>query len=121
MMILEGWVFLMGEVPLYPRASLDEANHELELFLDVACDQQTLSLSPTHSLSLILVNGCSFSYTNTPAKISQAVLHRGTSLTRKRNPLGPHCGPMPKGLRGSQMGGHFRMEEVLMYRNCSNI
>ena len=66
-------MFLIGEVLLYPHALFDEANHELELFLDVACDQQTLSSSPTHSLSLILVEGRSFSY-------------RSTSPIRKRPP-----------------------------------
>ena len=38
--------------------------------------------------------------------------YRGTSLIRKRTPLGPYRRPMPKVLGGSQGGGRFLMGEV---------
>ena len=40
--------------------------------------------------------------------------YRGTSLRRKRFPLGPYSRPMPRVLGGSQGGGHFLMGEVPM-------
>jgi hypothetical protein len=39
-------------------------------------------------------------------------VYRGTSPTRKRNPLGPYRRPMPRVLGGSQEGGRFLMGEV---------
>ena len=41
--------------------------------------------------------------------------YRGTSLTRKRSPLGPYSRPMPIVLRGSSGGGCFLMSEVPLY------
>ena len=41
--------------------------------------------------------------------------YRGTSLTRKRTPLGSYRSPMPKVLGGSLGGGHFLMGEVPLY------
>jgi len=41
--------------------------------------------------------------------------YRGTSLIRKRTPLGPYCRPMPRVLGGSYGGGRFRMREVPLY------
>ena len=41
--------------------------------------------------------------------------HRGTSLIRTRNPLGPYRRPMPRALGGSQGGGRFLMGEVPLY------
>ena len=38
--------------------------------------------------------------------------YRGTSLIRKRNPLGPYRRPMPRVLEGSWGGGRFLMSEV---------
>ena len=37
---------------------------------------------------------------------------RGTSLMRKRTPLGPYRTPMPRVLGGSLEGGRFRLGEV---------
>ena len=39
-------------------------------------------------------------------------VYRGTSLTRKRTPLGPHRRPMPKVPGESQRSGPFFMGEV---------
>ena len=41
--------------------------------------------------------------------------YKGTSLTRKRNPLGPYHRPLPRVLGGSQGGGRFLMGEVPLY------
>ena len=38
--------------------------------------------------------------------------YRGTSLTRKRNPLGPYRRPVPRVLGGSYGGGRFLLGEV---------
>ena len=38
--------------------------------------------------------------------------HRGTSLIRKRTPLGPYRRPIPRLLWGSQDGVRFLMSEV---------
>ena len=38
--------------------------------------------------------------------------YRGTSLIRKRNPLGPYRRPMPRVLGGSSGGGHFLMGKI---------
>ena len=38
--------------------------------------------------------------------------YRGTSLTKKRTPLGPYGRPMPRVLVGSWGGGRFLMGEV---------
>ena len=40
---------------------------------------------------------------------------RGTSLARKRTPLGPYRGLMPRVLRGSFEGGRFLTGEVTLY------
>ena len=34
-------------------------------------------------------------------QVSASVVYRGTSLMRKRNPLGPYCRPMPRVPGGS--------------------
>ena len=47
--------------------------------------------------------------------ISPSGLYRGTSLTRKRTPLGPYRRSMPSALGGSQRGGRFLMGEVPLY------
>ena len=44
--------------------------------------------------------------------------YRGTSLTRKRSPLGPYRRPMPRALRWSWQGGLFLMSEVPLYCMC---
>ena len=41
--------------------------------------------------------------------------YRGTSLVRKRNPLGPYRGPLPRVLGGSWKGGRFLMGEVPLH------
>jgi hypothetical protein len=41
--------------------------------------------------------------------------YRGTSLIRKRIPLGPYRRPMPRVLGGSLGGGRFLMSEVPLY------
>ena len=41
--------------------------------------------------------------------------YRGTSIIRKRPPLGPYCRPMPRVLGGSEGGGRFLMSEVPLY------
>jgi len=47
------------------------------------------------------------------AKPVMKILHyRGTSLIRKRLPLGPYSGRMPRGLGWSYGGGRFLMSEV---------
>ena len=48
---------------------------------------------------------------------SRPGLYRGTSLTRKRTPLGPYSRPMPRVLGGSWGGGRFLMGEVPLYRD----
>ena len=40
--------------------------------------------------------------------------YRGTSLTKKRNPLGPYRRPMPRDLGGSYGDGRFLMSEVAL-------
>ena len=45
--------------------------------------------------------------------------YRGTSLTRKRTPLGPYRRPMPRVIWGSQEGGCFLMGEVPLYMPTS--
>ena len=45
-------------------------------------------------------------------------LYRGTSLTRKRTPLGPCRGPMPRVLGGSKGGCRFLMGEVPLHSMC---
>ena len=42
-------------------------------------------------------------------------LYRGTSLVRKRSPLGPYCRPMPRDLWWSCGGVLFLMREVPLY------
>ena len=42
--------------------------------------------------------------------------YRGTSLTRKRTPLGPYRRPMPRVLGGSYEGGRFFRGVVPLYR-----
>ena len=42
--------------------------------------------------------------------------YRGTSLTRKRSPLGPYRRPMPRVLGGSKWGGRFIVGEVPVCR-----
>jgi len=42
-------------------------------------------------------------------------MYRGTSLIRKRTPLGPYSRPMPRVLGGSYGGEHFLMSEVPLY------
>ena len=44
------------------------------------------------------------------------ILHRWTSLIRKRLPLGPYSRPEPRALRRSKGGGRFLMGEVPLYR-----
>ena len=39
-------------------------------------------------------------------------VYRGTSLTRKRTPLGPYSRPMPRVVWVSQGGGRFLMGEI---------
>ena len=41
--------------------------------------------------------------------------YRGTSLTRKRTPLGPYRRPMPRVLGGSEGVGRFLMSKVPLY------
>ena len=41
--------------------------------------------------------------------------YRGTSVIRKRTPLGPYRKPMPRVLGGSYRSGCFLMGEVLLY------
>ena len=45
-----------------------------------------------------------------PTELLRAYM--GTSLTRKRTPLGPYRRPVPRVLGGSKGGGRFRMGEV---------
>ena len=45
----------------------------------------------------------------------QQMAYRGTSLIRKRTPLGPYRRPMPRILGRSRGGGHFLMGEVSLY------
>ena len=47
--------------------------------------------------------------------LKQAFAYRGTSLTRKRNSLGPYRRPMPRVQGGVWGGGHFLMGEVLLH------
>ena len=42
-------------------------------------------------------------------------VYRGTSLVRKRTPLGPYRRPIPKVLGGSEGDGRFLMGEVTLY------
>ena len=49
--------------------------------------------------------------------MSDAELCRGTSLARKRNPLGPYRRPMPRVLGGSLGGGRFLMGEVPLLKH----
>jgi len=51
--------------------------------------------------------------TDRPA--SGQIKYRGTSLIRKRTPLGPYRRPMPRVLGGSWGGGRFLMGEVPLY------
>ena len=51
-----------------------------------------------------------------PPSSREKVTYRGTSLTRKRTPLGPHRRPMPRVLGGSWGGGRFLMGEVTLSR-----
>ena len=44
-----------------------------------------------------------------------SLMYRGTSLTRKRTPLGPYSRTMPRVLGGSWGGGRFLMNEVPLY------
>ena len=46
--------------------------------------------------------------------------HRGTSLIRKRTPLGPYRRPTPGVLGGSKGGGRFFMGEVPLEKNSLN-
>jgi hypothetical protein len=41
-------------------------------------------------------------------------MYRGTSLIRKRTPLGPYRRKIPRVLGGSYGGGRFLMSEVLL-------
>ena len=41
--------------------------------------------------------------------------YRGTSLARKRTPVGPYRRPMSRVLVGSKGGGRFLMGEVTLY------
>ena len=43
------------------------------------------------------------------------VYYRGTSLIRKRHPVGPYSRAMPRDLWGSQGGLRFLMSEVTLY------
>ena len=45
----------------------------------------------------------------------QILSYRGTSLIRKRPPLGPYSRTMPRNIWGSYGGGRFLMSEVLLY------
>ena len=45
----------------------------------------------------------------------KAETYRGSSLIRKRTPLGPHRRPMPRVVGGSDEGGRFLMGEVRLY------
>jgi len=49
-----------------PHTSPDSESHEPELSLDMACNQQTLLSPPPYPLTLILVDGQSFSYMHAP-------------------------------------------------------
>ena len=40
--------------------------------------------------------------------------YRGTSLIRKRTPIGPYHRPMPRVLGGSYGGGRFLVSDVLL-------
>ena len=46
-------------------------------------------------------------------------VYRGTSLLRKRTPLGPYRKPIPRVLGGSWGGGRFLMDEVPLYWNAT--
>ena len=47
--------------------------------------------------------------------------YRGTSLERKRNPLGPYRRPMPRVLGVSKGGGRVLMGEVPLYKSVENL
>ena len=47
--------------------------------------------------------------------------YRGTSLIRKRLPLGPYRRPTPRVLWGSQGGGRFLMGEVPLYPHARSV
>ena len=49
-----------------------------------------------------------------PLPFSVTCVYRGTSLIRKRTPLGPYSRTMPMALWGSWGGGLFLMSEVLL-------
>ena len=48
--------------------------------------------------------------------VRELIIYRGTSLIRKRTPLGPYLRPMPRVLGGSYWGGRFLMGEVPLYK-----
>ena len=70
-------------------------------------------MPPSCFLSHIADRNISTSCTNEP-------YYRGTSLTRKRNPLGPYRRPMPRVLGGTWRGGRFLMGEVPLYSIASH-
>ena len=47
--------------------------------------------------------------------VDRVLTYRGSSLTRKRTPLGPYRRPMPRVLGGSQVGGNSLMGAVPLY------
>ena len=55
-----------------------------------------------------------------PSPPAHRELYRGTSLIRKRTPLGPYRRPMPRVLGWSQGGGRFFMGEVPLQLNQTN-
>jgi len=50
-----------------------------------------------------------------------AAPYRGTSLIRKRSPLGPYRRAIPRVLGGSEGGGRFLMGEVPLYLNQTKL
>ena len=66
-----------------------------------------LTLDPFRGVALVLAG--------MRACVPTSSCYRGTSLTRKRTPLGPYRRPMPRVLGGPQVGGRFLMGEVPLY------
>ena len=49
------------------------------------------------------------------------IKYRGTSLIRKRTPLGPYSWTLPRFLGESWRGGRFLMSEVPLYSSCQAV
>ena len=97
----------MGEVPLYRYGPL--ASCEFDGACQIRCRTGDSNLNPE---SGTIREHQSSSPSQLPNNLCR---YRGTSLMRKRIPLGPFRRPVPRVLCGSQGGGRFLMGEVPLY------